>query len=269
MPKLSAGLLLYRIRTAGVLEVLIAHPGGPFWAKKDDGAWSIPKGEYEPGDDPHAAALREFEEELGGPPPQSDDLPLGEVKQPSGKVLIVWAREGDFDASTAKSNLFEMEWPRGSGHIKQFPEIDRAAWFNTLEAKRKLLKGHAVVKIQAPMRVRLPFDRVCPRKVAAGSSIEGPQRSVTARADTAIALVYPPGSSSWPRTRLRGYCKKNTTARPTKATSTAIGKNAAPTRTKRTLAASGSTGFCSIKQPGMSSCGCERYPRRHTYSTSY
>lgn len=142
MPKLSAGLLLYGFGEDGALRVLVAHPGGPFWARKDDGAWSIPKGEYPEGEDPHAAALREFAEELGGPPPEGDDVPLGEIRQPSGKRLTVWAREGPFDAGAAVSNLFELEWPRGSGRIQAFPEVDRVAWLTVPEARRKLLVGH-------------------------------------------------------------------------------------------------------------------------------
>jgi predicted NUDIX family NTP pyrophosphohydrolase len=139
--KRSAGLLLHRTTPGGVVEVLIGHMGGPFWARKDDGGWSIPKGEYEPGEDPFAVALREFEEELGSPCPAGSFAPLGEVRQPSGKVLTVWATEGDLDATTARSNTFEMEWPRGSGRIQAFPEIDRAAWFPVEAARSKLLKG--------------------------------------------------------------------------------------------------------------------------------
>src|SRR4051794_23314823 len=126
--KRSAGLLLYRLDPHGVVEVLIGHMGGPFWARKDDGGWSIPKGEDEEDDDPLQAALREFEEELGSPPPADSFEPLGEVRQPSGKRLTVWAAQGDFDATTARSNTFEMEWPKGSGQMQEFPEIDRAAW---------------------------------------------------------------------------------------------------------------------------------------------
>ncbi|MEO6629896.1 MAG: NUDIX domain-containing protein, partial [Aquihabitans sp.] len=117
MAKRSAGLLLYRwVAPADtppdrILEVLLAHPGGPFWARKDDGSWSIPKGEYTDGEDPARAAAREFTEELGSPPPEGVDRPLGEVRQTGGKVVVAWAREGDFDASTAHSNTFELEWP--------------------------------------------------------------------------------------------------------------------------------------------------------------
>ena len=142
MPKPSAGLLLYR-RGGGRLEVLLVHPGGPFWAKKDEGAWSIPKGEIEdPSDDPLAVAVREFQEELGAERPDlSDALGLGELRQPSGKVVTAWAVEGDLDASNVVSNTFEMEWPPRSGRARSFPEVDRAGWFGIEEARRKLLKG--------------------------------------------------------------------------------------------------------------------------------
>ncbi len=143
MPKLSAGLLLYRAR-AGVVEVLIAHPGGPFWARKDDGAWSIPKGEYADGDDPWAAAQREFAEELGLPVPDGPRLDFGPVKQPSGKVVTAYAVRSDLDISEARSNTFEMEWPRGSGRLREFPEVDRVDWFPVAQARGKLLKGQRV-----------------------------------------------------------------------------------------------------------------------------
>src|SRR3954447_24300366 len=124
MARTSAGVLLYR-RTAGDVEVLIGHMGGPFWAKKDAGGWSIPKGEYGQGEDPFAVALREFEEELGSPVPASDFVPLGELRTTTSKRLTVWAAEGDLDASAALSNTFELEWPPRSGRMQQFPEIDR------------------------------------------------------------------------------------------------------------------------------------------------
>jgi predicted NUDIX family NTP pyrophosphohydrolase len=138
--KRSAGLLLYRL-SDGRLEVFIAHMGGPFWARKDEGAWSIVKGEYEEGEDPLVAARREFVEETGGEPPAGPMVALGEVKQPSGKRISVWAVEGDFDADAVVSNTFTMEWPRGSGEQREFPEIDRAGWFDTDTARRKLVKG--------------------------------------------------------------------------------------------------------------------------------
>lgn len=139
MPKLSAGLLLYRTGTAG-LEVLIAHPGGPFWARKDDAAWSIPKGEYEIGDDPWETAQREFTEELGITPPEGTRLDLGEVRQ-SGKIVTVFAVGADLDVTDTRSNTFEMEWPPKSGRTQTFPEVDRVAWVSLDVARVKLLKG--------------------------------------------------------------------------------------------------------------------------------
>jgi predicted NUDIX family NTP pyrophosphohydrolase len=141
MPKLSAGLLLYRVRD-DVVEVLIGHPGGPFWARKDDGAWSIPKGEYTDGEDPWAAAQREFEEEIGLPAPPGPRIAFPPLKQPSGKVVTVFAVRGDLDLADAHSNTFELEWPKGSGRIQTFPEVDRVGWFAVAQAKAKLLKGH-------------------------------------------------------------------------------------------------------------------------------
>lgn len=139
----SAGIMLYR-RSGGVLELLLVHPGGPFWARKDDGAWSIPKGEYEDADDPRAAALREFEEELGQPLPVPDHsalIELGTVRQPGGKTVTAWAAEGDLDAGAIVSNTFELEWPPRSGRLQQFPEVDRAAWLTVDEARVKILRG--------------------------------------------------------------------------------------------------------------------------------
>ncbi|UXA15887.1 NUDIX domain-containing protein [Mycobacterium sp. SMC-4] len=140
MPKLSAGLLLFRDR-GGVLEVLIGHPGGPFWAAKDEAAWSIPKGEYDHGDDPWLVALREFEEELGKPAPHGPRIELGALRQPSGKVVTVFAVRGDLDLEGAVSNTFTLEWPKGSGKFTEFPEIDRVAWCDVPTARIKLLKG--------------------------------------------------------------------------------------------------------------------------------
>ena len=137
----SAGLLLYRVSDGDVIEVLLAHPGGPFWARKDAGAWSIPKGEYEPSDDPLAAAQREFGEEIGMNPPAGDPVPLGERRQPSGKWVTVWALTGDLDVTGATSNTFEIEWPRGSGTVREFPEVDRVEWMTLEQARGKLLKG--------------------------------------------------------------------------------------------------------------------------------
>jgi predicted NUDIX family NTP pyrophosphohydrolase len=141
MPAHSAGLLLYRRRQRGV-EVLLVHPGGPFWARKDEGAWSVPKGEYGAGEDPLAAARREFAEETGAaPPPPGAAVALGTFRQPSGKMVAAWAVEGDFDPATLKSNTFTLEWPPRSGKTREVPEVDRAGWFTPEEAVRKLLKG--------------------------------------------------------------------------------------------------------------------------------
>jgi len=141
MPKRSAGVLLFR-RIGREIEVLLAHPGGPFWKNKDDGAWSIPKGEYGDEEDPLAAAKREFAEETGLTP-SGDFVPLGEVRQPGGKFVSAWAVEGDFDTANLRSNTFSMPWPPGSGKLQEFPEIDRAEWFALDIARRKILKGQA------------------------------------------------------------------------------------------------------------------------------
>jgi predicted NUDIX family NTP pyrophosphohydrolase len=145
MGKHSAGILLFR-RAGSEIEVLLAHPGGPFWKNKDDGAWSIPKGEYAENEDPLAAAKREFTEETGLTP-SGDFIPLGEIRQPGGKVVTAWALEGGFaapfDAVQLHSNTFSMPWPPGSGRLQEFPEIDRAEWFPLDVARRKILKGQA------------------------------------------------------------------------------------------------------------------------------
>lgn len=140
--KLSAGLLLYRPVPGGI-EVLLVHMGGPFWAGKDDHAWSIPKGEYDEGDDPAAVAVREFTEELGDPPPGGPTLELGSARQ-STKTVTVFARPGDFDAATAVSNTFTLQWPPRSGRFQEFPEVDRAEWFDLPTAAGKLVKGQVV-----------------------------------------------------------------------------------------------------------------------------
>jgi predicted NUDIX family NTP pyrophosphohydrolase len=140
MAKLSAGVMLYR--TCGsVVEVLVAHPGGPFWARKDDGAWSIPKGEYTDGEDPWAAAQREFLEELGLSVPTGPRIDLGQLKQSGGKVVTAFAVHSDLDIADARSNTFEMEWPKGSGTLREFPEVDRVGWFAVATARVKLLKS--------------------------------------------------------------------------------------------------------------------------------
>jgi predicted NUDIX family NTP pyrophosphohydrolase len=140
MAKRSAGILLFRGR-GPALRLLLVHPGGPFWAKKDLGAWSIPKGEHEEGDVPLAVARREFEEELGKPAPAGDAIELGELVQPSRKRIVAFAIEGDFDPSRLKSNLFELEWPPRSRRMQSFPEVDRAQWFTPEEARAKILPG--------------------------------------------------------------------------------------------------------------------------------
>lgn len=162
MPRHSAGLLLYR-RTGDrprrqqarreatapdaqggtppeAIEVLLVHPGGPFWANKDDGVWSIPKGEYTPGEDPLAAARREFEEETGMKP-SGEAVALGSFRQSAAKIVDAWAMEGDFDPATLKSNTISLEWPPRSGKMREVPEVDRAAWFTPEEASRKLIEG--------------------------------------------------------------------------------------------------------------------------------
>lgn len=140
MPKLSSGLIIFR-RVRNSLEVFLVHPGGPFWVNKDLGAWSIPKGEHLPNEDSLAAARREFEEETSVTVPPGKPLALTSVKQISGKVIQAWAIEGDFDASLVRSNLFSMEWPPGSGKLRQFPEIDRGEWFPLNLARQKISQG--------------------------------------------------------------------------------------------------------------------------------
>ena len=149
MPKVSAGLLVYRPGSGGGIEVLLVHPGGPFWARKDAGAWSIPKGQYDEGDDPAARAEAEFAEELGSPAPSGPRLDLGEVRQAGGKRVRAWAVRGDLDARATTSNTFEMEWPPRSGEHRSFPEVDKAGWFSVEEARTKLLAG------QLPLLERL------------------------------------------------------------------------------------------------------------------
>jgi predicted NUDIX family NTP pyrophosphohydrolase len=159
VPKRSAGLLVYRRRAAvreaereperepvgsrpdGALEVLLVHPGGPYWARRDEGWWSIPKGEVAHGEDELSAAEREFSEELGVPVPPGERLPLGEVVQAAGKRVRAWAVAGDLDATAIHAGTFELEWPPRSGRLRRFPEVDRAAWCTLDEARAKLLPG--------------------------------------------------------------------------------------------------------------------------------
>ena len=141
MKKLSAGILMYK-RSGSDLLLLLVHPGGPFWARKDLGAWSIPKGEYQEGEEPFSAAKREFQEELGVEP-SGEFLDLGELLQPSRKKVVAWAVEGDFAVEKLKSNTFELEWPPKSGKKQSFPEVDRAEWFAPSAARRKILPGQS------------------------------------------------------------------------------------------------------------------------------
>jgi predicted NUDIX family NTP pyrophosphohydrolase len=144
MAATSAGILPFR-RSSDALEVLLVHPGGPFWARKDLGAWSIPKGEYEEGEDPRACALRELREELGADLDLDPArlIELGTVKQKGGKAVACWAAEADFDPATLRSNTFEIEWPPRSGARREFPEVDRAEWFGIEEGRAKINPAQA------------------------------------------------------------------------------------------------------------------------------
>jgi predicted NUDIX family NTP pyrophosphohydrolase len=144
MPKKSAGILLYRPNAHSGAEVLLVHPGGPFWRNKDEGAWTIPKGEFHD-EDPLAAAKREFKEETGSAPPDGQYIPLTPIKQKNGKIVHAWAVEGDFDPARLSSNEFETEWPPKSGRMQPFPEVDRAEWFAPDVAKRKILSGQGAL----------------------------------------------------------------------------------------------------------------------------
>jgi predicted NUDIX family NTP pyrophosphohydrolase len=158
MARRSAGLLLHR-GAGDTLEVLLVHPGGPFWARKDAGAWSIPKGEHGDDEEPLAAALREFEEELGVAPPAGaaeEALPLGEARQKGGKLVAAWAVAGDLDPARIVSDSFEIEWPPRSGRRRAFPEVDRAGWFTLDQAREKLLPG------QLPLLERFAESRERP-----------------------------------------------------------------------------------------------------------
>jgi predicted NUDIX family NTP pyrophosphohydrolase len=136
--KRSAGILLFR-RVDGDVQVLLGHMGGPLWARRDAGGWTIPKGEYQPGEEPLNAARREFAEELGFPLPAADLIELGSIRQAGGKVVTAWAGEGDVDPAEIVPGTFDLEWPKGSGQIQQFPELDRVAWFGVDEAAQKLV----------------------------------------------------------------------------------------------------------------------------------
>ena len=149
MTRRSAGILLHRLAGDGTREVLLGHMGGPFWARKDERAWTIPKGEPEPGEDLLATALREFAEELGSALPPVELTPLGEVRQAGGKVVTAWAARGDLDAAAVRSGTFDLQWPPRSGRVQQFPEVDRAAWFTVAQARVKIVAG------QVPLLDRL------------------------------------------------------------------------------------------------------------------
>jgi predicted NUDIX family NTP pyrophosphohydrolase len=153
--RLSAGILLFR-EHGGRLEVLLGHPGGPFFAKKDEGSWSLLKGEADPGEELPAVARREFAEETGQEPPEGTMLELGEIRQKGGKTVVAWALAGDLDAATARSNTFEMEWPPRSGHHRAFPEIDRVEWFDLGTARTKIIPA------QVPLLDRLEVVRQTP-----------------------------------------------------------------------------------------------------------
>ncbi|GAA4755437.1 NUDIX domain-containing protein [Modestobacter marinus] len=148
-------MLLYRVTAEGGVEVLLGHMGGPFWARKDQGAWSVPKGEHGPGEEPLEVARREFAEELGSPVPAQELLDLGELRVTSGKLLTVFAARGDLDATACVSNTFDLEWPPRSGRVQQFPEIDRAAWLTIEQARVALVRG------QVPFLDRL-LARIAP-----------------------------------------------------------------------------------------------------------
>ncbi len=153
----SAGLLVYR-RREGKIEVLLVHPGGPFWKRRDDGAWSIPKGEIDPGAARLDVARREFQEELGQPPPDGEVIPLGTVRQAGGKVVHAWAVWGDLDVGRITSVSFVIEWPPQSGKLQEFPEVDRAAWFGLDEARRRILPAQAtfVTRLEEMLSGRAP-----------------------------------------------------------------------------------------------------------------
>jgi predicted NUDIX family NTP pyrophosphohydrolase len=156
MKKHSAGLIVYRMQN-GLPQVLMAHMGAPWWAKKDIGAWTIPKGEIEEGEDPLQTARREFTEELGLQPPENEYVPLGSIEQNNNKTVTAWAAEGDFDISQIQSNTFKAEWPPRSGKIQEFPEVDRAAWLGLAEAGQKSVRGQAELFERLANLLHVPF----------------------------------------------------------------------------------------------------------------
>jgi predicted NUDIX family NTP pyrophosphohydrolase len=152
----SAGLVIYKL-TSGRPEVLLAHMGAPWWAKKDIGAWSIPKGLIEEGEEPLDAAKREFGEELGLPVPEGDFIGLGDIEQHNRKTVSAWALEADIDATSITSNTFRTEWPPRSGKLQEFPEIDRAGWFSLAEAAQKAVRGQAPLFERLANHLHVPF----------------------------------------------------------------------------------------------------------------
>ncbi len=164
MPNPSAGILLYRHGEQGI-EVLLVHPGGPFWARRDHGVWSVPKGEHGEDEDPAACARREFEEELGTAAPDGPMIDLGSVRQRSGKTVSAWALEGDLDTAQIASNTFTMEWPPRSGVQREFPEVDRAQWFGLAEARDRIIEAQAELLDRLAARVGEEGD--------AGGAFEG------------------------------------------------------------------------------------------------
>ena len=153
MPKRSAGILVYRMKNGGI-EVFLVHPGGPFWAKKDLGAWSIPKGLIEGDEEMESAARREFKEETGVEVPPGELIPLGSVRQSNNKTVYAWALEYDFEASRIKSNTFTIEWPPGSGNLREYPEVDQGAWFPLDVAREKIHKGQIPLLERLAKRLR-------------------------------------------------------------------------------------------------------------------
>lgn len=181
--KQSAGILLYRGQ-GQQLEVLLVHPGGPFWAKKDAHAWSIPKGEYTDAEDPWAAAQREFQEELGVAPPAGAPLDLGKIKQ-SNKEVIAWALQGTLDPKQVVSSVFEMEWPPRSGTMQQFPEVDQAAWFSLAIAMAKIVKGQAILLERLAEALQITLADVLPDD-ASSSAVEQEQPDVPEKRQTSL-----------------------------------------------------------------------------------
>ncbi len=172
MSKRSAGLLVFR-EASGHFEVLLVHPGGPLWENKDEGAWSIPKGEFEGNEDPLAAAKREFEEETGFEP-TGEVIPLEPLRQPSGKLVYAWAMKGNFDPADLRSNTFTLEWPPKSGRHQEFPEVDRAAWLSIETASHKIMKAQAAFLVQ--LQQKLGGPRQAPEETGSTTGSNEPPR---------------------------------------------------------------------------------------------